>query len=184
MAAAPPPEVILQEYGQRVYNLARRTLHNPADAEDVTQDVFVQVLRKLPTFRGEAAFSSWLYRLAVNTILAFRRKQAIRTMHPLPDPLEEFHEDGSHRVSVGHWTVTAPEQLAIDHETHQRIEEAIARLPESYRDAYVLADIEERTNAEIAEFLGLSVSAVKSRLHRARLLMRQALAPHFEEQAA
>ena len=77
-----------------------------------------------------------------------------------------------------------PEQAALDHETHRLIEEAIARLPETYRDVYVLADVEQLPNAEIGEILGLSVAAVKSRLHRARLLMRDALAPHFEEVAS
>jgi len=177
------PEKIFHEYAPRVYNLARRLLGNAADAEDVTQDVFLQVVRKLPTFRGEAAFSTWLYRVAVNAALAYRRKRALRETARLPEPLEDFREDGNHRAPVRSW-MKEPSQQALDRETHQRIEEAIAGLPEIYRDVYVLGDVEELPNAEIAEILGLSVAAVKSRLHRARLLMRKALAPYFEEQTA
>jgi RNA polymerase sigma-70 factor (ECF subfamily) len=179
----PTPEKIFDEFAPRVYNLARRLLGNAADAEDVTQDVFLQVIRKLPTFRGEAAFSTWLYRVTVNAALAYRRKRALREGASLPEPLEDFHEDGNHRAPVRRW-MSRPNHQALDREAHQLIEEAIAGLPEIYRDVYVLADVEERPNAEVAEMLGLSVAAVKSRLHRARLPMRKALAPYFEEQAA
>jgi RNA polymerase sigma-70 factor (ECF subfamily) len=179
----PTPEEIVQEYAPRVYGLARRLLGNAADAEDVTQDVFLQVVRKLPTFRGDAAFSTWLYRVTVNAALAYRRKRALREAAPLPEPLGDFGADGNHRAPVRRW-MSRPNHQALDREAHQVIEEAIAGLPESYRDVYVLADVEELPNDEIAEMLGLSVAAVKSRLHRARLLMRKVLAPYFEEQAA
>lgn len=178
-----PVEAIFREHAPRVYGLARRLLGNAADAEDVTQDVFVQVIRKLPTFRGEAALATWLYRITVNAALAYRRKRAIQDKGRMADPLEEFHEDGTHLVAVQSWA-KEPEQLLGNQETHQLIEGAIARLPVIYRDVFVLADVEELPNPEIAALLGLSVTAVKSRLHRARLLMRKALAPHFEEMAA
>ncbi len=179
----PTPAQVFRDYAPRVYNLARRLLGNAADAEDVTQDVFVQVLSKLPSFRGDAAFSTWLYRVTVNAALAYRRRQAVRKTQPLPEPLAEFSHDGGRPAPVRRW-VTAPEEQAIDHETHHLIEEAIASLPEDYRDVYILADVEGLPSAEIAELLGLSVAAVKSRLHRARLAMRKRLAPHFEETAA
>jgi RNA polymerase sigma-70 factor, ECF subfamily len=177
------PEEIFHQHAPRVYHLARRLLGNAADAEDVTQDVFVQVVRKLPTFRGEAAFSTWLYRVTVNAALAYRRKRGMRQMERLPEPLEDFGEDGKHRAPVRSW-MKEPSQEALDQETHQQIEEAIAGLPEIYRGVYVLADVEELSAPGIAALLGLTVTAVKSRLHRARLLMRKALAPYFEEQAA
>jgi len=176
-------EKIFDEYAPRVYHLARRLLGNAADAEDVTQDVFLQVIRKLPTFRGEAAFSTWLHRVTVNAALAFRRKRAVRKTATLPKPLEDFEDDGTHRTPVRRWK-SRPDHEVLDREAHERIEESIAGLPETYRDVYVLADVEELPNAKIAEMLGLNVPAVKSRLHRARLLMRKALAPYFEEQAA
>jgi RNA polymerase sigma-70 factor (ECF subfamily) len=176
-------EKIFDEYAPRVYHLAHRLLGNAADAEDVAQDVFLQVVRKLPTFRGEAAFSTWLYRVTVNAALAYRRKRALRQTVSLPEPLEDFQPDGTHRAPVRRWR-SRPNHQALDREAHERIEESIAGLPETYRDVYVLADVEELPNAKIAEVLGLNVPAVKSRLHRARLLMRKALASYFEEQAA
>lgn len=181
--AHPAVEEIFREYGPRVYSLARRLLSNATDAEDVTQDVLLHVLRKGDSFRGEAAFPTWLYRVTINTALGYRRKRALREDRRIRDPLENFLEDGKHRAPVRHW-IPEPERLAIEHETHRLIEEAIAGLPETYRDVYVLADVEELHNAEIAEMLGLSEAAVKSRLHRARLMMRDALAPHLEEKVA
>jgi RNA polymerase sigma-70 factor, ECF subfamily len=179
-AAPLTAEQVFREYLPRVYNLARRMLGNDADAEDVTQDVLLQVVRKLDTFRGESAFPTWLHRVTVNAALAHRRKRAGRLEREVPDPLQHLLENGHPPGRVRHWAV-GPEQQALDRETQRLIEDAIARLPEIYRDVYVLADVEGLTNVEIGEMLGLSVAAVKSRLHRARLLMRDALSPHFEE---
>jgi RNA polymerase sigma-70 factor, ECF subfamily len=181
-APTPPPltpEQIFNEYAPRVYNLARRMLGNDADAEDVTQDVLLQVVRKLNTFRGESDISTWLHRVTVNAALAHRARRARREEHEVRDPLENFLQDG-HHSGARPWSVS-PDQRALDQETQRLIEEAIARLPEIYRDVYVLADVEGLGNPEIADLLGLSVAAVKSRLHRGRLLMRNALARHFEE---
>jgi RNA polymerase sigma-70 factor (ECF subfamily) len=172
-------EQVFRDYAPRVYNLARRMLGNNADAEDVTQEVLLQVVRKLDTFRGESAFPTWLHRVTVNAALSHRRKRSIQHEHQVRDPLDKLtdHGPGPH---VKRWSV-GPEQEVLDQETQRLIEEAIVRLPEIYRDVFVLADVEGLSNAEIGEILGLSIPAVKSRLHRARLLMRDALAPHFEE---
>jgi len=174
------PERVLRDYGPRVYSIARRMLNNDADAEDVTQEVLLQVVRKLSTFRGESAFPTWLHRVTVNAALAYRRQRAMREQHRAPGELSEDAIELSQPTPGRRW-MGAPEQKIIDRETQELIEAAIARLPESYRDVYVLADVEGLPNAEIAEMLGLKVPAVKSRLHRARLMMRNALAPHFEE---
>ena len=177
-------ERVFREYAPRVYNLARRMLGNDADAEDVTQDVLLQVVRKLDTFRGESAFPTWLHRVTVNAALAHRRKRANRQARQTSEPLDSFLEDG-HAANgpMRPWSVS-PDQPLLNAETQHLIERAIAGLPETYRDVYVLADVEGLPNAEIAEMLGLSVPAVKSRLHRARLMMRDTLAPHFEEVAS
>jgi RNA polymerase sigma-70 factor (ECF subfamily) len=184
MQTGPPltPETVFREYAPRIYNLARRMLGSDADAEDVTQDVLLQVVRKLDTFRGESAFPTWLHRITVNAALAHRNKRAVRQKHQVSDPLDHFLENGAHVAPVRPWSVD-PRKQVLDQETHQLIEQAIAGLPEIYRDVYVLADVEGLSNPEIAQMLGLSVAAVKSRLHRGRLLMRDALAPHFEEVA-
>jgi RNA polymerase sigma-70 factor, ECF subfamily len=183
--SVPPssPEQVFMDYAPRVYNLARRMLGNDADAEDVTQDVLLQVVRKLDTFRGEADFGTWLHRVTVNAALAHRRKRAHREEREIHDPLEHFLESGRHAGPVRPWSLE-PDRQALDHETHELIEKAIAELPEIYRDVYVLADVEGLANADIGDILGLSLPAVKSRLHRGRLLMRHALAPHFEEVGA
>ena len=173
-------EQVFRHYAPRVYNLARRMLSNDADAEDVTQDVLLQVVRKLGTFRGDADLYTWLHRVTVNAALAHRAKRARREEHETHDPLNHFLETGHHASAVRRWAV-APDQQALDREREQIIEKAIARLPELYRDVYVLADVEGLSNPQIGEMLQLSLPAVKSRLHRGRMLMRDALAPHFEE---
>ena len=181
----PTPETIFRDHAPRIYNLARRLMSNDADAEDVTQEVLLQVLRKLHTYRGDAALPTWLHRITVNTALAHRKKKARRDVQPLPDPLEEqFTHNGHHHMKPVRPWGGRPDQAALDRESHQVIEAAIAKLPENYRDVYVLSDVEGVPNSEIGEMLDLNLPAVKSRLHRARLLMRDALAPYFEEVTA
>src|SRR5438477_2717960 len=158
-------EQVFHQYGPMVYNLARRMLGNDADSEDVTQDVLLQVVRKLDTFRGDAALTTWLHRVTVNAALAARRKRARRDEGRVYDPLDGFTEDGHHAGFVRPWP-RLPESVALDQEQKQLIEKAIAGLPEMYRDVFVLADVEQMPNAEIGELLNLSVPAVKSRLHR------------------
>jgi RNA polymerase sigma-70 factor, ECF subfamily len=177
------PERVFREYAPRVYNLARRMLGNDADAEDVTQDVLLQVVRKLDTFRGDAAFTTWLHRVTVNAALAARRKRTRREEGRVNDPLDAFTEDGKHAGFVRPWP-RLPDNVALDREEKQLIEQAIHGLPEMYRDVFVMADVEQMPNAEIGEILELSVPAVKSRLHRARLMMRDALSRHYAERVS
>jgi RNA polymerase sigma-70 factor (ECF subfamily) len=182
LANPPTPEQVFRDYAPRVYNIARRMLGNDADAEDVTQDVLLQVVRKLHTFRGEASLPTWLHRVTVNAALAHRQKRARREEHETHERVLYFHEDGHHSRAVRPWSV-APEAVLEKRETAELISQAIDRLPEAYRDVYVLADVEGLPNAEIGELLKLSLPAVKSRLHRGRQMMRHVLAPHFEEVA-
>jgi RNA polymerase sigma-70 factor (ECF subfamily) len=158
-------------------------LANDADAEDVTQDVLLYVVRKLDTFRGESSVTTWLHRITVNAVLRHRRKQAHRSERQVSDPLEQFLADGSHDRPLRAWPA-APDREALTEELRGVVEEAVAGLPPAYRDVYVLSDIEGMPNLEIGTCLGLSLAAVKSRLHRARLMMRHALAPYFEEARA
>jgi RNA polymerase sigma-70 factor (ECF subfamily) len=165
-------EQVYHDYAPRVYNVARRMVRNDVDAEDVTQDVLLQVVRKLPSFRGESAFPTWLHRVTVNTALSHRRRRAVRQEHDLAESLEAFGEDGPAQA-------LAPDAPVLSRETRLLIERAIDSLPPAYRTVFVLADVEGLPNAAIADRLRLSLPAIKSRLHRARLLMRDALAPHF-----
>jgi RNA polymerase sigma-70 factor (ECF subfamily) len=167
-------EEVFHRYVPRLYSLARRLLGNEADAEDVVGDVLVAVLRKLDTFRGKAKLSTWLHRVTVNAALAHRRKQARRRERQLDTPLSMVGDEAAPGWASS--TQEGPDRLALRSEVVLLVEQAIAGLPESYRDVYVLAEVEHLPNAEIGGVLGLSLPAVKSRLHRARLLMRQALA--------
>lgn len=178
-AAAPTPEFVFREYAPRIFHLAKRMLGNDADAEDVTQDVLLQVIRKLDTFRGDSQLSTWLHRVTVNAALAHRQKRANRQKRETSDADPDVMEQAAPGGPVKRWN-TAPDDAALAAEQAATIEKAINELPEPFRDVYVLADVEGLPNAEIGDMLGLSVPAVKSRLHRARLRMRDALAPHFE----
>jgi RNA polymerase sigma-70 factor (ECF subfamily) len=178
----PSAEQVFHDYAPRVYNVARRMVDNDVDAEDVTQDVLLQVVRKLPTFRGEAALPTWLHRITVNTALSLRRKRAVRDEQYLGNDMEGWLE----REGEGgkQHTFPGPEEAALEHERRQLLEQAIDALPPMYRSVFILADIDGLPNASIAEMLDLSLAAVKSRLHRARLLLRDALANHFQETSA
>src|SRR4029079_1788947 len=132
----PPPaaltaERVFLDYAPRVYNLARRMLGNDAGAEDVTQDVLLQVVRKLDSFRGESAFPTWLHRVTVNAALAHRRKRAGRDRHRASESLDAGldHGEHTHSAPVKPWSVS-PDQAALDAETQALIEKAIATLPE------------------------------------------------------
>src|SRR5580692_11415871 len=107
-------EQVFRQYAPRVYHLARRMLGNDADAEDVTQDVLLQVVRKLDTFRGDADFATWLYRVTVNIALAYRNKRNRRQEYEVHDPLEHFHEDGHHAGPVRPWAL-GPERQVLNH---------------------------------------------------------------------
>jgi RNA polymerase sigma-70 factor (ECF subfamily) len=148
-------------------------LANDADAEDVLGDVLLQVVRKLSTFRGDSALSTWLHKVTVNAALAHRGKQSRRPEFNLEDSLDDLPGSTSGAAEKG------PGEVVLDRETQELIGEAIAGLPEMYRDVYVLADVEGLPKVEIASLLGMGVPALKSRLRRARLMLRDALAPHF-----
>lgn len=175
----PTVEEVFRKHAPRIFHLSRRILGTEIDAQDVTQDVMLQVIRKLDTFRGESAFPTWLHRVTVNAALAFRRKKQNRHETTTSEPIEPNENHDHAHGSMRRWS--SPDQSALNAEQQSRIEAAIADLPEAYRDVFVLADVEEMSNAEIGESLELSVPAVKSRLHRARLMMRDRLAPYFEE---
>jgi RNA polymerase sigma-70 factor (ECF subfamily) len=173
-------EAIFHQYASRICDVARRLLSNDADVEDVTQNVLLQVVRKLDTFRGDADVSTWLHRVAVNEALVHRRKQAPRRAREACTSPRHLEDRGRPVSSVSPWGA-APDKQLIGREMMECIEEAVRGLPEKYRVPFVLSYIEGMPNAEVGELLGLSLPAVKSRLYRARLLLRESLMPHFEE---
>ncbi len=168
-------EALVQRYGAWIYRVAARVLRDRRDAEEVTQNVLMTVLRKIGTFKGQAAFSSWIYRITANA--AYDRARARRARADdvsLDSVLPVFDEMGRHVEPVVDWS-GALEDPAVAGEVRAVLERAIGNLPEDYRVVLVLRDIEELTTEEVAEALGLSVAAVKSRLHRARLFLRKAV---------
>jgi RNA polymerase sigma-70 factor (ECF subfamily) len=170
----PSAAEVFHRHRSRVYTMARRMVNSDADADDVTQDVLLQVVRKLPSFRGASAFPTWLHRVTVNAALAHRRKKALRERKRSPDPFDLLMEETPSTAWVGQ-----PDDELLRRETQGLIDQAVAALPSMYRDVFVMSDVEGLPNATIAEVLGLSLPAMKSRLHRARAMLRETLAPHF-----
>jgi RNA polymerase sigma-70 factor (ECF subfamily) len=168
----PTAEELFHAYAPRVHSLAMRMLGNTADAEDVTLEVLLQVVRKLDTFPEQSSLTTWLHGVTVNATLEHRRRQARRSERHLDVSLDCIapSDDGDF-----------PVDQARRGELLQHLERAIARLPEMYRDVLVLTDVAQVPNAEIGQLLGLSGAAVKSRLHRARLALCEALRRHLAQ---
>ncbi|HEV8662047.1 MAG TPA: sigma-70 family RNA polymerase sigma factor [Candidatus Methylomirabilis sp.] len=170
---------LLQRYQGKVYRLAMNLTRNPQDAEEVTQDVFLTVARKIGAFDGRAAFSTWLYRVATNAALMKLRGRRPEPHLPVEEEGTVFAPDGSFTRPVADWSALPEDQL-LAVERRQILAEAIEALPPDYKAVVVLRDIEGLANQEVAEILGATVLAVKSRLHRARLALRARLAAYFE----
>lgn len=168
-------EALVDRYGGWIYRLAARIVGDRRDAEEVTQDVLMTVVRKIGTFKSEAAFSSWLYRIAANAAYERVRGGRGRQEISLDAVLPVFDEHGRHAQPVADWSREL-EDPAVASEVREALERAIGELPDDYRVVLVLRDVEGLGNEEVAEALGLSVAAVKSRLHRARLFVRKELA--------
>lgn len=165
-----PIEVLLGRYQDKVYRLALSFTKNPADAEEVLQDVFLTVYRKIASFEGRSAFSTWLYRITVNTALMKLRGRG-PAQESIDEYLPQFTKDGRHARMVVDFT-DGPEKLLLRKEREQVLREAIEALPPDYKVVLVLRDLEGLSNEEVAEVVGASVLAVKARLHRARLALR------------
>ncbi|OWK39796.1 RNA polymerase sigma factor [Fimbriiglobus ruber] len=171
------PELVFREHTPRIYNLAHRILGNDADAEDATQDVLLQMVRKLDTFRGDAQLSTWLHRVTVNAALTHRRKRANRYKHETGEADDMLLETLAPEIAVKMRNM-APDEPVLAAEQHEVMERAARQLAEPIRVVYLFADVRGVPNAEIGKLLGLSPAAVKSRLHRARMRMRRLLTPY------
>jgi RNA polymerase sigma-70 factor, ECF subfamily len=171
-------DALVDRYGAWIHRVAARFLNDPRDAEEVTQDVLLTVVQKIGTFKGEAAFSSWVYRIAANAAYHRLRAKRARPEVAIDSLLPVFDEEGQHARPVVDWSTELTDPAAA-REAREALERAIHTLPEEYRVVLVLRDVEELTNEEVAAVLGLSVAAVKSRLHRARLAVRQQVTSLF-----
>jgi len=173
-------EQLLDRYGDRVYRLALRITGSNEDAEEVTQDALWTAARKIGTFKGESAFGSWIYRIAANAAYQKLRARKSRARELLlDDVLPAFDDDGRHFEPMDDWSPRVDEQT-LKGELRSVLEAAIDALPPDYRTALVLHDVEGLSNPDIAATLGLSLPAVKSRVHRSRLFVRKRLAEYHK----
>lgn len=165
-------EAVIGRHQSMVYNLACRVMGNPSDAADAAQEALVKVYLKLPHFRGEAAFSTWLYRLVLNTCRdEMRRRRTERSYAGALTPGDE--EDRPLVRAPG--GLDQPDVAAERQELRRTVQQAISRLREEFRILIVLRDLQGWSYAEIVEVTGLTLATVKSRLHRARLALRAIL---------
>jgi RNA polymerase sigma-70 factor, ECF subfamily len=165
-------ETIVQRYQARVFRLACR-LTSDTDAPDVLQDTFLHVYRHLSSFRGESQFGTWLYRIATNAALMHRRATARRPVESLDEYLPRFDADGKHAATPAQLQVASHADELLDRQTlADKARDVIARLPDGYREAFVLRDLEDMPTAHVARVLDIEPAAVRQRVHRARLMLR------------
>ena len=166
-------ERLVTTYGDRTYRLATSITGNGQDAEEVVQDAFWTVIRKIDGFRGESAFGSWLYRIVANAAYQKLRRSRRRELS-LDEVMPVFDDRGCHAVPMPDWSARVDDP-SIQTELRLALTSAIEELPAAYRSVLVLRDVRGLSNPEIAEVMGLSIPVVKTRVHRARLFLRKQL---------
>jgi RNA polymerase sigma-70 factor (ECF subfamily) len=171
-------EPLMERFASRVYRVAHGVTGNAADAEEVVQDVFLTLFRKAASFEGRAALGTWLYRIAVNTALNKRRGKRSQVEEPLEDHLPRYtadgHREGDRSFLLADWS-QMPDEVLLSREGRGIVRAAVECLPAHYRVVLVLRDVEGLSSEEVAEIVGDSIASVKSRLHRARMALREQL---------
>jgi len=173
-------DTLLEVYGARLYSFASRMCKNSEDAKEVVQETLITVFRSLKSFRGESKFRTWLFTIATNACRRMKRKGRFEPEEELS--LDDFMPAAQGQASkreVADWSQN-PEELFLRAELRTVVETAIAELPRKYRIVLALRDIEQLSTEEVAGILGLSTQAVKSRLHRARLYVRERLSHYWQ----
>ena len=176
-------EEIFDRYASKVYGLAFSISHNQIDAEDILQDVFLTLVKKIHTFERKATFSTWLYKVTVNASYMHYRAKGKKYQSDISlENYVPYDENGTlmGRIKSKDWS-DRPDEILLSKEALEIIEKAIGDLPEHYRVVCYLRDVEDKSNDEVANILGISVGTVKSRLHRARLFLRDRLSDYFYE---
>jgi len=168
---------LVNRYERKVYRLAKNITRNDEDAEDVLQDAYLKAYTHLDNFKGDSKFYTWIVRIAVNEALMRLRKRKTDRSVPLDEPVELGEETVTREIAV--WDDN-PEQRYSQEEWRRILDEAVDTLKPDFRTVFVLRDIEELSTEETAETLGISVPAVKSRLLRARLALRETLTRQFK----
>ena len=173
-------ECLVATFGDRAYRLAIAITGNRQDAEEVVQDAFWNVVRKIDTFRRESSLRSWIYRITANAAYQIRlSSQQPRNEITLDEVLPQFHEDGHHADRITDWS-TKLDDPAMRTELRGVLSSAVSELPPHYRAAIVLRDVEGLSMAEVADALGITVGTAKTRAHRARLLLRKRLSTFMQ----
>lgn len=175
-------EAWVRESTPRLLAVARRMLRNEDDAQDAVQDTFASAFRGLPRFQGGSRLSTWLHRIVVNVCLMKLRSRRRKPEEPIDELLPKFLDDGQMERPASPWRCSG-EALLARHEGRKAVRDAIDRLPESHRNVLLLRDIEGLDTAEAAQALGISAGAVKTRLHRARLALRELIDPVLRKEA-
>jgi RNA polymerase sigma-70 factor (ECF subfamily) len=175
-------ESLVRTHAPRMLAVARRLLRSADDAEDAVQDAFLSAWRALGAFEGQARLGTWLHRITVNAALMKLRSRRRKPEASIEDLQPRFLEDGHHEALPRRWKDA--DQVLAHKELRERVLDAIDGLPETYRNVLLLRDIEELDTAETARTLGISENAVKTRLHRARVALREVLDPSLREDAA
>jgi len=168
---------LVHRYERKIYRLAKNITRNDEDAEDVLQDAFLKAYTHLDNFKGDSKFYTWIVRIAVNEALMRLRKRKTDRSVPLDEPVELGEDTVQREIAV--WDDN-PERQYSQEEWRRILDEAIDSLKPDFRTVFVLRDIEELSTEETAETLGISVPAVKSRLLRARLALRERLTRQFK----
>ena len=171
-------EEIINRYESKVFQLALRFTRNQEDAEEVMQDVFTTIYKKIDGFQGKSAFSSWLYRIVVNAAFMKLRKRKQHNTVSIEDLAPAVRQFCMERENVFH---ERSDSLASSRELRDTIQGAINKLPRQYRAVFVLRDVDGLSNQEVSEILQLSIPAVKSRLHRSRLMLRKRLQRYYDD---
>jgi len=174
-------EQLLDRYEDKIFRLAYRFVRNETEAKEVLQDTFLSIWRKLDTFKGDSQFGSWLYRVAANTALmrlrAQRRHPEVSTEELPAGYLDTF---GALPPTGENWAKRPDDELQSD-ELRRHIQSAVDTLPEIYRTVFLLRDVEGLSTEETAEILDISVPTVKTRLHRARIALRDTITSYFNK---
>ena len=174
---------LVERYADRVYRLATRITGSREDAEEVVQDALWTVGRKINTFKGDSAFGSWLYRIAANAAyMKLRARRGKNREIALDEVMPALDSGGIHFEPVDDWSPRVDDR-ALQSELRSVLESAIGDLPPDYRTALVLHDLEGVSNPDIADTLGISLPAVKSRVHRSRLFLRKRLSEYLNDGA-
>lgn len=162
-------EKIYRRYHHRVYSLCLQMIRNVTQAEDLAQEVFIQLFRKIHTFRGDSSFNTWLHRLTVNHVLMYFRRPIVKS--------ERTTDDGTLPVQIINGTANPSRMAVVDRIS---LREAIRQLPSGYRKVFILHDVEGYEHEEIAQMLGCATGTSKSQLHKARLKLRTILCEQKE----